>query len=333
MLIAANYHYVRPRYDAPHPGIMGVTVEQFESQLRLLGQLGRFVGAREILQALDGDRPLPQKAIVVTFDDGLREQYVHGWAVLRRMGIPAIFFTNTRPVAEGTVSSVHKVHLLRSRTDPDRFEQMVRQTAAELGCLPDDAEVRDQAIAHYIYDTPEIAQVKYLLNFALSLEQKEALVGALFDQEFSGQEQTISRELYMGLEQLRELDAADALGSHGHEHLPLDRIPPQEVAGQVARAAELLQAWTGRVPTAMSYAHGGRTAGIRLAGQAAARSGFRFAFTMERAGNRDLEQPLFLGRFDHVDLPGGKACCWDAEQLFDQIPVRAATSEGEQIDG
>jgi hypothetical protein len=53
----------------------------------------------------------------------------------------------------------------------------------------------------------------------------------------------------------------------------------------------------------------------------AARLGFEFAFTMERAANPDLRKPLFLARFDNNDLPGGKAAAWSVENLYQCLPV------------
>ncbi|MFN6204671.1 MAG: hypothetical protein ACK496_19660, partial [Acidobacteriota bacterium] len=46
-------------------------------------------------------------------DDGLREQYEQAWPRLCRLGIPAIFFANTRPIAEKRLLDVHKIQLVR----------------------------------------------------------------------------------------------------------------------------------------------------------------------------------------------------------------------------
>src|SRR2546421_7479219 len=51
---------------------------------------------------------------------------------------------------------------------------------------------------------------------------------------------------------------------------------------------------------------------LRVARRTAA-AGFRVGFTMERALNRTLEEPLLLGRLDANDAPGGK-------RPLDEIP-------------
>src|SRR5437879_1520972 len=127
MLIVVTYHYVRPTFEAPFAGIHGVTPAQLEGQLRRLATAGEFVSGRDVLDAVRGTGCLPERAILITFDDGLREQCEHALPVLRRLGIPGMFFVNTQPIALGTVSTVHKIHLLRAHTPPERLEALLQR--------------------------------------------------------------------------------------------------------------------------------------------------------------------------------------------------------------
>src|SRR5262245_52972853 len=133
MLIAVNYHYVRPSFADPFPSIYGVTPGALQQQLELLGRVGQFVSAEDLRDAISQARRIPQRAILVTFDDGLREQFDHAWPVLNRLGIPAVFFINTHPIIINKVSSVHKVHLLRSQIAPKDFTGMLTTEARRLG--------------------------------------------------------------------------------------------------------------------------------------------------------------------------------------------------------
>jgi hypothetical protein len=62
MLIAVNYHYVRPSFDEPYPGIHGVTPAQLDSQLRQLGEAGEFVSGEDVRRAVLGPTELPARA-------------------------------------------------------------------------------------------------------------------------------------------------------------------------------------------------------------------------------------------------------------------------------
>jgi peptidoglycan/xylan/chitin deacetylase (PgdA/CDA1 family) len=323
MLIAVNYHYVRPAFDAPYPGIHGNTPAQFESQLKLLSQIGTFVGAAQIRAAVAGGAPLPPRAFVVTFDDGLREQHEHAWKVLERLGIPAIFFINTQPIAEGRVCHVHKTHLLRAHVAPGEFVERLQAAAARHGTALPAAVDEAKATAHYKYDDAPTARLKYLLNMALPPQTRDALVDVLFEDVFAGRESEISRQLYMNRRQIAELAQRESVGTHAHEHLPLGLLPAEEAERQLAESVNLLSEWTGRPPYALSYPYGSRDASSPAVAAAARRQGIEFAFTMERAGNPDLRAPLHLARFDNNDMPGGKAAAWPAEKLFDAVTPRS----------
>lgn len=322
MLIGVNFHYVRPSFDQPYPSFFGVTPEQFAARLDLLAQVGEFVGAREIRAALHGGRPLPERAWVVTFDDGLREQYEYAWPILRARGIPAIFFVNTDPIANHRVASVHKLHQLRAHVSPERVLQALQAHADELGVrLP--AIDPERAERQYKYDTPRAAQLKYLINIQLGAAERERLVESCFGELLSWSEEDLARELYMEPAHVAELAAQGCIGTHGHQHLPLGTLSPAEITHQVRESLRLLADWTPERISALSYPYGAPEACAAPAGTLAAQEGLEFAFTMERAGNAALVPPMYLARCDNNDLPGGKAARWSLDHVFDEIPHAA----------
>ncbi|MBA3344031.1 MAG: polysaccharide deacetylase family protein [Gemmatimonadales bacterium] len=321
-LIALNHHYVRPLFDHPHPGIHGVTPAQLEAQLRLLATLGTFVSGDQVRDAIEGGTPLPDHAFIVTFDDGLREQYEHALPVLRRLGIPALFFVNTAPVSTSRVLGVHKVHLTRASLPPAEFVRLLRVEARACGLTLPWERVGERAAAQYARDTPAGAEAKYLLNSVLSPRDRQCVVDRCFAALFGGREREIAEQLYMDVGMMRELSQLGFLGSHAHDHLPLGLLPPDEARGQLTDSLALLEAWTGRRPEALSYPYGSREAAPGWVAAVASDLGFHFAFTMERAANANLSAPLQLARFSSNELPGGKTPAMDAAQLFDAASPR-----------
>ena len=320
MLIAVNYHYIRPVFDAPHPSIHGVTPASFEAQLKLLGTAGTFVGARQIRAALQG-KPLPERSLVITFDDGLREQCDHAWPVLSRLGIPAIFFINTAPRAEAKVMTVHKIHILRSQVAPVEFPGVLRRNAKNLGIDIELGGADPQAAAQYPYDAPEVARVKYLLNAQLAHDDRDRLIDACFAEVHPGRESAMSHELYMETAQMRLLAERGCIGSHLHDHLSIGFLSELAAQEQIHLSMVHLAKWTGLRPYAMSYPYGSQQICPPSVGAIAAREGIEFAFTMERAGNRKFDLPLHLARFDCNDVPGGKSCRVKTDEWFDSAPT------------
>ncbi len=321
MLLAVNFHYVRPRFDAPFPGIHGVTPAVLRRQLALLGRLGEFVTAHQVRVAVRGGARLPARAILVTFDDGLHEQVEHAWPVLRALGVPAIFFVNTAPITDGTVSTVHQIHLLRAQLSPADFVELLRTRAAAAEIPLSLGEPTREAREQYPYDPPETAALKYALNFELPLAERRRLIRECFAAAFGSREAQISRDLYLDAAAIRRLMAEAAVGTHGHEHLPLNEVPVSTAEELIRTSLDQLQASTGERPFAMSYPYGGYEACPPAVAERARALGVDFAFTMERAGNVSFERPLLLARFDCNDLPGGRSPRFTAEALFDAVPA------------
>lgn len=304
MLLAVNFHYIGERA-YPHPGIYPVTPAVFERQLDELGRHFDFVGLTDIAEAAAGRASLPDRACLITFDDGLREQYELAWPILRRRGIAAAFFVNTLPHVTGRAAGVHKVHYLRAHTPPDAFLRAVEEACDMAGIVPGGPPPDESILAaQYRYDPPQVRRLKHLLNFRLSPRQGERLIDALFARRW--EERAFAEELYMTADHWRELAAAGCLGTHSHSHRPLGELSSHEAAGDLRLGVEALAKVTGARPLAVSYPYGGPSAVTRSVADAAASLGLQVGFTMERAMNHDLADPLLLARADTNDVPGGK---------------------------
>ena len=300
MLISVNYHYIRERFDTPYPSIFGVTPEQFSSQLDLLGRDAVFLSALEISAIIGGQKQLPPRAAIVTFDDGFREQYELAWPILQKKGIPAIFFVNTRTIDETFVVNTHKVHLIRAYTSPGKLLNILQQICEKEKInlhLPEAGKAGEV----YKYDTSESARIKYFLNHELRGEKQELIIDKCF-KELGFDEALINPALYMTREMISSLAEEGMLGTHGHSHLPLGLLTEEEAKVDLDLSISKLKQWTGCDMSALSYPFGFKRACSPAIAKHARCRKIKFAFTMERAGNKILDQPMFLARFSETDL-------------------------------
>jgi peptidoglycan/xylan/chitin deacetylase (PgdA/CDA1 family) len=81
---------------------LSVSPENFEAQLRYLIEHGFAPITLECLVAhLQLGHPLPPKAVILTFDDGFKDQYTNAYPLLKKYGFVGTFFIITGFVDEG----------------------------------------------------------------------------------------------------------------------------------------------------------------------------------------------------------------------------------------
>jgi len=91
-LLVISYHDIRddvaPKGDADR---YAISTRNFVAQIDWLIASGyRPVSLDQVMRASRGEQPLPEKAVLLTFDDGLRSVYTHAFPVLRAYRIPAV---------------------------------------------------------------------------------------------------------------------------------------------------------------------------------------------------------------------------------------------------
>jgi peptidoglycan/xylan/chitin deacetylase (PgdA/CDA1 family) len=77
------------------PELVSCGVEEFAWQMRWIARHMHPVHMDAILQALEGRGRLPDRAVVVTFDDGHRDNFTHAFPILRETRVPATIFLST----------------------------------------------------------------------------------------------------------------------------------------------------------------------------------------------------------------------------------------------
>ncbi|WP_369803200.1 polysaccharide deacetylase family protein [Flavobacterium sp. LM5] len=236
----------------------------------------------------------------ITFDDGLKEQYDYALPIVDELEIPAVFFVNSSNLSEKKVSTVHKIHLLRSILSSDEFcKQLFTSNAVEVSVLDS-----NRAKNIYQYDDEKSAILKYVLNFKMNYKAQESVINKIFVQYF--EEDDVLENLYMSKESLTALAHRGFLGSHSHHHYPLGLLPLETIKFEIQSSKTILEEITNTKIELIAYPFGTKEACTADVAEIAKNEGFKFGFTTTRGNNLGLENPLLLNRFDCNDMLGGK---------------------------
>jgi peptidoglycan/xylan/chitin deacetylase (PgdA/CDA1 family) len=94
------YHHVAP---TDNPSALTVSPQAFEQQMQALVDLGfQAITPRQLSEALCCGLPLPERAVVITFDDGHADNFSYAFPVMRKHGLPgAMYVVANRTASPG----------------------------------------------------------------------------------------------------------------------------------------------------------------------------------------------------------------------------------------
>jgi peptidoglycan/xylan/chitin deacetylase (PgdA/CDA1 family) len=290
------YHYVRDPGDQAEAGsgIPGLAVAQFESQLDYLALEHDIISWADLKSHLSTDAPLPSRAYLLTFDDGVCDHYINVYPALRRRGVSGLFFSlaHLEPMR---LALGHKLHYLLAQMGVSRLrEEIWRRLDQTQRVQFADAQGKYLALE----PESEVDVLKLVLQRELSTEV--AAITSELIAEFVGSEEAIAGKHYLTAEQINEMARQGMhFGGHSKSHPWLDFVDAAQRGREIQASAEWLRD-VEQGPYAFAYPYGG------LAPDAASllsAHGFAAGFTTRE----QVEQtdPFFIGRFDGDGLVYG----------------------------
>jgi peptidoglycan/xylan/chitin deacetylase (PgdA/CDA1 family) len=135
MPLAVGYHRVVKDFGVHARSCMPsllITAATLEKQLDWIGRRFDFVDPDGMDAWLNGARPGRKPVAIVTFDDGYRDVYENAFPLLKRKGIPAVFFMVTDLIGTGGLQLHDELYVLMTRALPswtDPREEMTKLLA------------------------------------------------------------------------------------------------------------------------------------------------------------------------------------------------------------
>lgn len=239
--LVVMYHYVRPQNS---DGVTGVTPDAFKLQIQAIRRRYRTVTVEEFIALRNEEEGLA----LITFDDAVRDQYDYAFPILEDLGVPGVVFAPMRPYSEETDRWITQLllHALAHELGWDELERRVEPLLA--GLAVDEAEMNRL----YHYEVPRKRRLKYALGFSLPQEEVRQILT-----EVNGSVGLPSEAWFMSAGELREIqNAGHAIGGHGFDHVPYDRLTPKLQAADIHRATATMSKVCGAMARPMAYPYG-----------------------------------------------------------------------------
>jgi peptidoglycan/xylan/chitin deacetylase (PgdA/CDA1 family) len=219
---------------------VSTTPEKFEAALRFLTTYYTPVRLEDVLTNVDG-RGLPERAVLVTFDDAYASVLEVAAPLCRKYGVPAVYFVNA-------------AFLNNQQLAPDN---LVCYVANLQGMETINAAVRTVGRTE-VSELLSLSEVFSSFFPSITLAEREAFLEALRQLAGIGERHLAEESaLYLTTQQLRALASFDfEIGNHTYSHVHCRCLSPEEFGKEIDRNKTQLEALSGTTVRSFSQPYG-----------------------------------------------------------------------------
>ena len=268
--------------------------DMFDRQLRYVARHFNVIDLATLHRWVVDEAPLPPRPLLITFDDGYRDNYEYAYPLLRRYGLPATIFLITAQLESTSLPWWDECAFYFARTRQEQIHlPSGRQYHLRTG--------RERAVAL----DRLIGSLKALPERARR-QQIQAVRKAL-----AVEEAPENHDLFMTWDQVRQVVANGiACQPHTLTHPILAQLNEAEMRHQLEASRRCVESQTHQAVVAFAYPNGRSSDYNATTLDILRKTGYRLAFTMQRGPRRlravrqsPLEIPrIFLGYWDTFDL-------------------------------
>lgn len=259
MLRILAYHRIAEVRDTPAVDARSVsaTPEGFAQQMKHLTRFYNVISMPEVLGAAEKSRPLPRRAVLITFDDAYADFTDAAWPILKQLRLPATMFVPTaypdHPERVFWSDALYQAFVATTRT---------KINIAPLGCLsllPLDRKRKSlRVIQDHLTTIPHREAMELVYSVCAELGARGVQRGSV-----------------LSWNKLRKLSREGlTLGSHTRTHAIMTKVTPKQMREELEGSQEDLQREIGVCLPIFCYPNGNhdhrvvsilREQGIRLA--------------------------------------------------------------------
>jgi len=229
-----------------------LTTEQLSGTLAVLAKYYQFISLPEATEMLAGSRPLVPNSLVLTFDDGYRNNLTFALPILRQFKAPATIFLSTGNVTEQTPLWFDRL---------DYAVQAMNNASISTHGIPELGEIdfsnRDTLTRTFLTFlrreawayTTDTAMRSTITNLTERLEQRSG----------HGLAEIIANDPWAGVltwDEIRQAAPEIHFASHCVDHPRLTLISPSQARKELISSKEIIEFYTGQPCHHIAYPYG-----------------------------------------------------------------------------
>ena len=244
--------------------IISATPKAFEAQMKWAKRSFEVLSFRDLEVCDREGRPWPERALIVTFDDGYRDNYTHAFPILKELGLPATIFLTTGHIGVeklfwwDAIAFCFKKTPLRAASLPELGETVFPLTSSQ-----ERRKAIDAALA-WAKTAPEAVRQDFVANLpaALGMEMPD----------------DVAAGMHLTWDEVREMAKHGIeLGSHTVTHPILSRVEAPQLRHETFQSKATIESEVGQPVLSFAYPAGTRQRRDEAAHAAIEECGYHFA--------------------------------------------------------
>lgn len=260
-LFISMYHYTRDLVHSRYPEIKGMDSTLFRQQIEFMKYNFNIVTMEQVIAAVEGQEELPEKALLLTFDDGYIDNYTVALPILEEYGVQGSFFIPGKTFDTHQLLDVNKIHYILASADilqlvEDMKKKMDYYRGKEFDYASTDELFNEYAVANR-FDVKEVIFVKRMLQTVLPERLRNIISSNLFERYVGVTEEQLAYELYMTKDQIKVMKRHGMfIGVHGYDHYWLGNLSQEQMKQDVSMALDVMDEFIDRKHWVMNYPYG-----------------------------------------------------------------------------
>jgi peptidoglycan/xylan/chitin deacetylase (PgdA/CDA1 family) len=291
-LTVLTYHRIAdPKTSLFYDPVISATPDAFRAQIDWLSKHVRVLTLEALVERVQNGSLWKEPAVLITFDDGYRDNFDVALPILAERDVPATFFIPTAYLDEPQLPWWDHVAYVIKRAPPGRFtlersrERRTPPLEIDLETMPRSAAIT--AVIRALLDNTVDDERRFLDDLT---RRAEVAVDA----------ESLGRSLFVTwdqLKQLAKLGTKVAVGSHSRSHANLARLDEESQRLEISMSKQILETRIGCEIKAFAYPYGWPGTYTNSTKALVAQAGYHLAFaSREGVSRRDVFDPWEISR-------------------------------------
>ena len=234
------YHRISPMRDSS--SLEPLSPQSFEHHIRYFCENYEILPLDRLVKYIEKGKTLPEKAVVITFDDGYKDNYLYAYPILKKYHVPATIFLTTGHIGTSNLFWFDKVSYIIQNTNIDQLN------LDELGSYSLQSELDRFQVCSIISERLK----------KMSEERRKLLVEKLLTISGVKIPQDLAKGLILSWDEIREMsNDGISFGAHTVSHPILTNLPLAQANLEIIQSKMAIEEEIGKQVDAFSYPNGG----------------------------------------------------------------------------